>query len=74
VGLAEDESDLAPWSAGTPWKDLVSSEKAPATPFAVRQADASADAERDSSLGWWAFVGLAVFALAELGLANRTSR
>ena len=74
VGLAEDESELSPWPAGTPWKDLISPEKAPATPLSVRQADASADAERHSSLGWWAFVGLAIFALAELGLANRTSR
>jgi hypothetical protein len=32
------------------------------------------DTEKQSPLWWWAFAAMALFTLAELGLANRTAR
>jgi hypothetical protein len=74
VNLDPAESDLAPWAEGTPWNDLVSTEALPPpAPDTVRSALA-ADSEKQNPLWWWALAALACFALAELTLANRTTR
>ena len=74
VNLDPAESDLAPWPEGTPWNDLVSNDPIPPpAPDTVRSALA-ADTEQTNPLWWWALAALATFALAELTLANRTTR
>ncbi len=74
VGLAPEESELTPWREGTPWTDLVSSEKPRADSLDTRVAVAHIQSENQSPLWWWAFAAMAIFALAELSLANRTAR
>jgi len=74
IGLSPEESDPAPWSSGTPWDNLIASDKSAETPIATRLATASSEAENQNSLWWWAFAAMAIFALAELSLANRTTR
>lgn len=74
VGLAPEESDPAPGPADQPWTALASTATpAPPSPSARLHAY-GAEVERPNPLWWWAFAGLGVFALAELGLANRTAR
>jgi hypothetical protein len=76
VGLSPEESDLAAWAEGEPWKQLASTEKSakPATAFAQSYSLAATEAEQQSGLWWWCFAAMALFVLTELGLANRTSR
>lgn len=74
VNLDPAESDLSPWPEGAPWNDLVSAEPIPPpAPDTLRTALA-ADTEQQNPLWWWALAALAVAALAELTLANRTTR
>jgi len=74
VNLPPEESDLAPWSEGTPWNQLASTEPAASSNASARINLAAQDAEQQSPLWWWCFAAMAVFALAELAFANRTSR
>ncbi len=74
VGLDPHESDPAPWPAGEPWKQLVSAEPAPPPSPELLRASLAAGSDRSTPLWWWAFAALALFALAELSLANRTAR
>ena len=74
VGLAPEESDVASWRDGTPWLNLVSAEKPRDHSLDTRIVAANADSEKQSPLWWWAFAAMALFALAELSLANRTAR
>ncbi len=74
VGLDPAESDPAPWAEGRPWLDLVNPAPAIEQSRDTRQLAAGAASERQSPLWWWAFAALAVFALTELSLANRTAR
>ena len=73
VNLAPEESDPTLWNDGTPWLALESHARAPA---AARMAVAlgAEEAERKSPLWWWLIAIVALCALAELGVANRTSR
>lgn len=73
VNLTPEESDLAPWSEGTPWLDLVSTE-APKVVVNAPVDLAAVDAEQRSSLWWWLVAALAFVLLAEVGIANRTTR
>jgi hypothetical protein len=73
VNLSPEESDPAAWSDGKPWEDLNSN--APVGTKVVPQATmASRDAEQRAPLWWWLVVAMAAVMLAELGLANRTTR
>lgn len=74
VALDPAESDLAPWNDGSPWLDLVSAEPAQSVASETLRAAATTDGERQNPLWWWALAALAAFALAELALANRTTR
>jgi hypothetical protein len=74
VNLDPAESDLAPWPEGAPWNDLVSTEPLPPTPPDAIHSALAADTEQQNPLWWWTLVALAAFALAELTLANRTTR
>ena len=73
VNLAEEESDPAPWSEGTPWTQLTAPSRSLEVAWRPGLA-AGADAERQGQLWWWAVAAMAVMVLAEIGLANRTSR
>jgi hypothetical protein len=73
VNLAPEESDPAAWSDGTPWENLVSDASVAAS-GAPRTAMASAEAEQRAPLWWWLAAAMAIVMLAELGLANRTTR
>jgi hypothetical protein len=73
VNLTPEESDLTPWSEGAPWLELASAEK----PKVVAQAPVdlgAVEAEQRSSLWWWLVAALALVVLAEVGVANRTTR
>jgi hypothetical protein len=70
VNLADEESDPAAWSEGTPWMNL---EGGPAS-VGQRGAAVADDAEQQGQLWWWAVAAMGVLLLAETGLANRTSR
>lgn len=74
VALDPAESDLAPWAEGKPWRQLVQTSPLIENQLAPRLAAATGEAESQSPLWWWAFAALALFALAELALANRTAR
>ena len=74
VCLDPAESDLAPASADRPWQGLANPRPAPAKSKDSPSSAAILATEPQSPLWWWAFAALACFALAELGLANRTSR
>jgi hypothetical protein len=74
VNLDPAESDLSPWPEGAPWNDLVSIESLPPAAPTALHAAASSDTEQQNPLWWWALAALAAFALAELTLANRTTR
>jgi hypothetical protein len=74
ITLPTDEGDLTPWVEGRPWEKLASTSPEPAVRLAQRSALAAADAEQRSPLWWWCFAGLGLFLLAELPLANRTTR
>ena len=74
VNLPAEESDLAPWNEGMPWNQLASPEPAASSSASARIDLAAQDAEQQSPLWWWCFAAMAVFALAELAFANRTSR
>lgn len=74
IGLAPEESDLAPWADGTPWLALASSQSSAPASASRAAAPPSARSETQNPLWWWAFAALALFALAELSLANRTAR
>lgn len=75
VGLAPEESDPGLPSNEHPWQRLVSAEESPVEVEATRARSFAPPAtEPKNPLWWWAFAGLALFALAELGLANRTAR
>jgi hypothetical protein len=74
VGLDPAESDLAPWPEGRPWQQLLNPDPAPPQLLDSRLLAASAETEHQNPLWWWAFAALALFALAELSLANRTTR
>ena len=74
VGLDLDESDLIPWSEGTPWLGLVSRENA--APKSTRHLSPlmAREAEQQNGLWWWCLAAAAVFLVSELSLANRTAR
>jgi hypothetical protein len=76
VNVAPEESDLAPWQAGAPWRGLVSVTDRPEnTPSFPANADSvAAEAEQKSPLWWWVAALCACLWLLELGLANRTGR
>jgi hypothetical protein len=74
VNVPPEESDLAAWSEGTPWTQLESPGRVAASAAVERLQLADRDAEQQSPLWWWCFAALAVFALAELTFANRTTR
>ncbi len=74
ANVPPEESDLAPWSEGTPWAQLASTEPAASSNTSARINLAAQDAEQQSPLWWWCFAAMAVFALAELAFANRTFR
>jgi hypothetical protein len=74
VGLSPEESDLAPWPDGTPWLNLINPASAAELSFTSRLEVANTEAEQQNPLWWWAVAALALFALAELALANRTTR
>ena len=75
VGLSPEESDLSPASADRPWLALAPPDGAtPASSPASLIHTRKLGAERLDPLWWWAFAALGLFALAELGLANRTAR
>lgn len=76
VNVPAQESDLTPWLAGTPWKDLAAEpaperEKSGPAPAADL---VSVEAEQKAPLWWWAAVIGACLWMVELGLANRTAR
>src|SRR6185437_13546268 len=73
VNLAEEESDPASWSEGTPWTQLTLPGRSLQSAWRPGAA-AGADAERQGQLWWWSVAATAVVVLAEIGLANRTSR
>jgi hypothetical protein len=74
VNIPPEESDLSVWSEGTPWTRLESTEHTAPSATVERLQLAARDAEQQSPLWWWCFAALAVFALAELTFANRTTR
>ncbi len=74
IGLSPEESDPAPWSSGAPWESLIASDHSAKSPINNQLAAASTQAENQGSLWWWAFAAMAIFALSELSLANRTTR
>lgn len=74
VNVPPEESDLAAWSEGTPWTQLESAERLAPSAAVERLQLADQDAEQQSPLWWWCFAAMAVFALAELTFANRTTR
>jgi hypothetical protein len=74
VGLAPEESDPALWREGTPWLSLISPEKNKVPSPETHVTASQIDTEKQSPLWWWAFAAMALFTLAELGLANRTAR
>jgi hypothetical protein len=74
VNVPPEESDLAAWSEGTPWTQLESPERVAPAAVVERLQLADRDAEQQSPLWWWCFAAMAVFALAELTFANRTTR
>jgi hypothetical protein len=74
INLPPEESDLAAWSEGTPWTELESKERVAPSAVIERLQLADQDAEQQSPLWWWCFAAMAVFALAELTFANRTTR
>lgn len=73
VNLSPTESDPASWSEGTPWLELASSKPVPRS-AQVQISLGAVEAEQRSSLWWWLAAALALVLLAELGLANRTTR
>lgn len=74
VNLAPEESDPASWTEGTPWTKLPSTVIAP-TNVALPQMNLAAfEAEQRSPLWWGLIVAVALLLIAELGLANRTTR
>jgi hypothetical protein len=74
VGLSAEESDLAPWSEGTPWVRLISAEKPSPRSAPERRNLAATEAEQRSGLWWWCFAVAVFLLLSELALANRTVR
>lgn len=74
VNVPPEESDLAAWPEGEPWTKLESTERVAPSAVAEHLRLADQDAEQQSPLWWWCFAAMAVFALAELALANRTTR
>jgi hypothetical protein len=75
VGLAPEESDLSPWPDGTPWFALSAPPDQTASRPAPRPAPLPApESETQNPLWWWALAAMALFALSELALANRTAR
>ncbi len=73
VNVPAEESDLASWTAGTPWLGLISAEPAPEAKI-PRVQIAATEAEQRAPLWWWAVAAAALLVLAELSLANRTVR
>ncbi|MFA5124093.1 VWA domain-containing protein, partial [Zavarzinia sp.] len=73
VNLAREESDLTPWSDGSPWEDLVSAAPAP-DDASQRRLLAGVEAEQKTGLWGWCLALAATVMLLELALANRTSR
>ena len=73
VNLAREESDLTPWSDGSPWEDLVSAAPAP-DDASQRRLLAGVEAEQKTGLWGWCLALAAAVMLLELALANRTSR
>ncbi|HWA24337.1 MAG TPA: VWA domain-containing protein [Lacunisphaera sp.] len=74
VGLAPEESDLAPWPDGTPWKQLAAEDTAPRQLQQRATLMAAQQSEQQGRLWWWCLVAAAAFFLSELALANRTAR
>jgi len=73
VNLAAEESDPAAWSDGTPWLNLETNARVPRATVS-QVALASVEAEQRAPLWWWLLAAAAVALIAELGLANRTTR
>ncbi|MDF3058146.1 MAG: putative rane protein [Rariglobus sp.] len=77
VNLPPEESDLAPWTEGSPWAQLISASSDAGRELSRTSSSvhlAAQDAEQQNPLWWWCFAAMAVFALTELAFANRTTR
>ncbi|HLP01211.1 MAG TPA: BatA and WFA domain-containing protein [Opitutaceae bacterium] len=74
VNVVPEESDLAPWAQGQPWRNLVNPVRPAEQAESARRALAADDAEQRSGLWWWCLAAMALALLAEITLANRTVR
>ncbi len=74
VNLAPEESEPAAWSDGAPWLGLASLPTSKPTPLRTGTTLAAIAGEARSPAWWWLIVAMAGLSLAELGLANRTTR
>jgi len=73
VNPAPEESDPASWREGSPWLGLsINREVSP--PPSRRQSAASIEIEQHQNGWWWLIAVMAALVLAELGVANRTTR
>jgi len=73
VNLPPEESDPTLWGSGTPWLDLISRQPANETK-GLHARLAAVDAEQQAPLWWWAIAAAALLMMAEVTLANRTTR
>jgi hypothetical protein len=75
VNVPAEESDLAPWPEGRPWKQLehVASPRDPTT-SAMPIPLAALEAEEKSGRWWWCVAILLVFLFTEMAVGNRTTR
>ncbi|HLP07711.1 MAG TPA: hypothetical protein VK178_06065, partial [Opitutaceae bacterium] len=74
VNVVPEESNLAPWTQGQPWRNLVNPARPAEQAESERRALAADDAEQRSGLWWWCLAAMALASLVEITLANRTVR